>query len=179
MLPLRKESDEPAPIEIRTVSPEDGSTIWQMVKESGILDLNSVYSYLLLCREFGSTCLVAEVEEEIVGFVTAFKPPRREDTIFVWQVGVDPSQRGRGIAGTLLEELLALPACDDVEWLEATVTPSNRPSRKLFESLADRLEASCDVQPYLGPRHFPGDHEPEELFRIGPIPSDVSEGAVA
>jgi L-2,4-diaminobutyric acid acetyltransferase len=157
-------------VSTRPATAEDGGQIWKLVKESGALDQNSPYSYLLLCREFSSTCLVAEAEDEIVGFVTAFKPPSREDTIFVWQVGVKRSQRGRGIAGILLEDLLVQPACEDVSWLEATVTPSNRPSRNLFRSLAERLEADCEVRPYLGPRHFPGnDHEAEELFRIGPL----------
>lgn len=164
------------PVVLRAAEIADGPAIWKLVRDSRVLDLNSLYSYLLICRHFGDTCVVAEtsgeeVAGEVVGFVTAFKPPADPRVIFVWQVAVDASMRGRGLARRLLEELLAQPACRGVRWLETTVAPTNTASQALFRSLARSLGTRCEVSPYFGEELFAGgDHEPEELHRIGPIP---------
>ena len=42
---------------------EDGKTLWEITKTSGTLDLNSVYHYLIMCRHFSKTCIVAEKME--------------------------------------------------------------------------------------------------------------------
>lgn len=163
---------------VRTARREDGPAVWRLVRDSGVLDVNSLYCYLLVCEHFGSTSVVAEVADAVVGFVTAFRPPRRPDVIFVWQVGVDSGCRGRGIAGRLLRSLLGLEALAGVTHLETTVAPSNRASQALFRSLARRLGTSCEVSPYFGEELFGGDgHEAEELYRIGPFTAPPSLAA--
>jgi L-2,4-diaminobutyric acid acetyltransferase len=175
-MPARDDPETTHPIVIRTAEVEDGVAIHRLVRDSRVLDLNSLYSYLLVCRHFGDTCVVAQARDEeaaddVVGFVTAFKPPADPRTVFVWQVAVDASMRGRGLARRLLVELLALPACRGVRWLETTVTPDNEASRALFHSLARSLGTRCEVSPYFGEELIAGgDHEIEELHRIGPIP---------
>jgi len=157
---------------IRAMSAGDGRAVWRLVKASGVLDVNSSYAYLLWCRQFGVTSVVAEDGEsgEIVGFVTGFRPPEHPEVIFVWQVGVDASMRGRGLAKRLLLELVALPGCAGVTHMETTVTPSNAPSRALFRSFGRAMEAEVAVGPYLTEEMFPdAGHEAEELFRIGPF----------
>ena len=37
----------------------DGAALWRIAKDSGNLDLNSSYSYLLWCRDFAGTSAVA------------------------------------------------------------------------------------------------------------------------
>ena len=107
---------------------------------------------------------------EIVGFVTGFRPPEHPEVLFVWQVGVDASMRGRGLAKRLLRELVALPGCAGVTHMETTVTPSNAPSRALFRSFGRSMDAAVEVGPYLTEEMFPDTgHEAEELFRIGPF----------
>lgn len=154
---------------VRNVTVDDAAEIRRIVCDSGVLDVNSLYTYLLLCRQFRSTCLVAETAGRVAGFVTAWKPPEEPDTIFVWQIGVDAGARGRGVASRLLDRLLGLPACREVDYLTTTITPDNKPSQALFRSLADRLHAECRVTAYFERSLFNGAHEPEELFRIGPI----------
>lgn len=161
---------ETGEVRIRTATVEDGPHIWRLVEASGVLDVNSSYSYLLLCAQFGDTCVVAEEGGRVVGFVTAFRLPRRPEVIFVWQVGVDASMRGRGVAGRLLEALVRVDACAGVEYLETTVTPSNQPSQALFRSFARRMGTECRVSPFFPESLFPEPgHEAEELYRIGPF----------
>ncbi|WP_257009990.1 diaminobutyrate acetyltransferase [Evansella halocellulosilytica] len=148
---------------------DDGAEMWQLVKES-TLDLNSPYKYLMMCEFFTETCVVAKENDHLVGFITAFIPPERSDVIFIWQVGVDASQRGKGIGSKMLNELLSRKACKDVRYLEATVTPSNEASQSLFRRLARDHNASCIVTPCFPADVFPGnEHESELTYRIGPL----------
>jgi L-2,4-diaminobutyric acid acetyltransferase len=157
-------------LQIREPQEEDGADIWALVRDTGVLDLNSAYSYLMLCKFFPDTCLVAERDKEIVGFVSAFLPPVNDDVIFVWQVAVAKSQRGKGLAGALLQELLQREACAEVRYLEATVSPSNVASQSLFRGLARDLGRRCEVTECFSEQLFPGKgHEAEMKYRIGPL----------
>lgn len=149
---------------------EDGTPIWKLVRDSGVLDLNSAYCYLLLCKDYWKTCAVAEAKGETLGFVTAYLPPGREDSLFIWQIGVSSALRGQGVAGRLLRELLQRESCRGVRFLETTIGPSNDASHALFAALAKRLGADLSEQPCFDATLFPGkSHEPENLIRIGPF----------
>ena len=143
----------------------------RLVEESGVLDPNSAYCYLLLATRFRDTCVVAADEGgELLGFVTGFVPPARPDTLFVWQIGVAAGARGRGLGRRMIEEVLARDPCRGVRFVEATVTPSNTASQRLFEGLARRAGSVCRVERGFEPAEFPDPgHEPEQLFRIGPL----------
>ncbi|SFP57169.1 diaminobutyrate acetyltransferase [Salibacterium halotolerans] len=148
---------------------EDGADMWELVKNS-TLDLNSSYKYIMMCEFFAETCVVAKEKGELAGFVTAFIPPEKQDTVFVWQVGVDPSQRGKGLATRLINELVNRVADKNVKYLEATVTPSNEASQALFHKTARTFNTSCEVSECFAEELFPGDeHEAELTFCIGPI----------
>ncbi|MGA7802718.1 MAG: diaminobutyrate acetyltransferase [Gammaproteobacteria bacterium] len=158
------------PLTYRKSTLQDGPGVWSLVKNSGVLDVNSSYCYLLLCQDFADTCVVAEMDGKLVGFVTAYRPPTRNDVLFVWQIGVDGAARGRGVASTLLDTLLSLDACRDISYIETTISPSNGPSRALFQSLARRLEVEIAEHDGFAKELFPeGGHEPEHLFRLGPL----------
>lgn len=145
-----------------------GQAIWRLVRESGVLDPNSAYCYLLLCRDFAETCVVAQVEDEVIGFVTGYRPPGRDDTLFVWQVGVAPDFRGQGLAGGMVLEILERDCCRNIRRIEATVSPSNDASRALFSSLARRLDTELTESPCFDASAFPeGGHESEPLLRVG------------
>nr|WP_062049674.1 diaminobutyrate acetyltransferase [Bacillus sp. JCM 19034] len=148
---------------------EDGAGMWKVVKES-TLDQNSAYKYIMMCEFFAETCVVAKVADEVVGFLTAFIPPERQDVVFVWQIGVHSSQRGKGLASKMLEELINRPGCNDVKFVEATITPSNEASQALFRRLSTRFDTNCEVQECFSEDLFPEEgHEKELTFRIGPI----------
>lgn len=154
----------------RSVRVEDAAAIWRLVRDSGVLDLNSPYTYLLLCRHHQRTCLVAEEAGEVVGFITAYVPPASPDVIFVWQVGVAASHRRRGLGRRLVHQLL--DRCPQARFLEATVTPSNQSSLGLFRSVAADREARFAVQSGFAASDFPPEasaHEQEDLIRIGPL----------
>lgn len=165
----RQEQD----FEIRPATEADGAAMWELVRDSGKLDLNSSYAYLLLCDRFADTCVVAEGDDGLAGFVAGFIPPKSPDVVFVWQIGVAEEARGHGLGKKLLSHLVEQPACADVTHLETTITPSNRASDGLFRSFARAADAEVEVSPQAGfPTDlFPDDKESELLYRIGPLPS--------
>lgn len=161
-----------ANIVLRRPRMEDGKQMWQLVKDTKILDVNSAYCYLMMCKFFPDTCVVAEYENRMVGFVTAYRPPTEPDALFIWQIGVDSSQRGKGLGGALLKNLIERESLKGVRYITATISPSNIPSQKLFRRLAADLNANLEVSEADGmPEEvFPGGgHEAEPLHRIGPI----------
>lgn len=151
---------------IDSPSKKDGAAIWRIARDSGKLDLNSSYAYLLWCHDFADTSVVARVGDEVVGFVIGYRRPQAPDTLVVWQVAVDAGQRGRGTAGALLDSLVRRTATRRVE---TTITPDNAASIALFRSLAGRWGAEMSVAGEFAAREFPDDHETEVLYRIGPF----------
>ncbi len=145
---------------------EDGKRIWSLIDRIGTLERNTGYYYALFAREFAKTCVVAEHQGELVGFVVGFRPPERPNSVFVWQVGVSPDFRGHRIATGLLVNLLDRTGADH---LEATVSEDNTASCALFRGLGRKLNIPCRTEACFESQHFVEDHEPEELFRIGPV----------
>lgn len=157
----------------RTPVVEDGKQIWQLIKDAGTLDLNSSYSYLLWTKYFGDTSVVVESNGQLVGFISGFIQPKAPDTLFVWQVAVDASKRGKGLASRMLQALLHSYACRNIRYLEATVSPSNKASQALFRKLARDFETDCKVTNCFTEEQFPGKgHEAERLFTIGPLQTE-------
>lgn len=169
-----KSQTAPAAVKSRSVvfskpTVEDGAGMWELVNES-TLDQNSAYKYIMMCEFFAETCVVAKEDDKIVGFVTAFIPPERQDVVFVWQIGVHSTQRGKGLASKLLKELVSRPGCKNVEFVEATITPSNEASQALFRRLAKSYDTKCEVKECFSEDLFPEEgHEEELTFRVGPI----------
>ncbi|MFC4563159.1 diaminobutyrate acetyltransferase [Nocardiopsis mangrovi] len=165
----------PAPdgVILEPPSVDDGRLLWRLARDAG-LDLNSPYAYALWCRDFAATSVAArDPGGELRGFVTGYVRPDAPDTYFLWQVGVDPAFRGRRLARRMLDHIGDRIEARGVTHLEATVTPDNTASRRLFASFARDRGAEARWSPLFERDHFPHDgpdgHEPEELVRIGPL----------
>lgn len=154
-------------LELRTPTPDDGLAIWELVRATGVLDVNSSYAYVSICRHFADTCVVAELEGRIVGFVTGYRMPADPSILFVWQVGVSSEARGQGLATRMLQWLVE--TSEGVARIETTVTPDNAPSRRLFHGLARALSTECRISPCFSTEQLGHGHAPEELFQIGPF----------
>lgn len=143
--------------------------MWSLA--SGTVDTNSPYSYLMLSEYFAENCAVAEQDGTLVGFVTGFRPLEDPETLFIWQIAVDESVRGLGVGSRLLDAVVGRPQVPRLRYLEATVTPDNEPSKRLFRSFAESWGADCHEEVLFSRSDFPQDadesHDPEILFRIG------------
>ncbi|MET7475339.1 diaminobutyrate acetyltransferase [Streptomyces sp. NPDC005648] len=161
-----------AELRIDRPSVTDGAALWRIARDSKVLDLNSSYSYLLWCRDFATTSVVArDGRGEAVGFVTGYVRPERPRTLLVWQVAVDDAHRGRGLAAALLDDVVVRSSAEHrITALETTITPGNTASERLFTSFAERHGADVEREVLFDADLFPdGPHDPEVLYRIGPL----------
>lgn len=152
----------------RKPEPEDGSDVWQLIRDCGPLDDNSMYCNLLQCDHFADTCVIAEIDGEIAGWVSGYILPGEPDTLFVWQVAVAEKARGRGVAKKMLAELLARDECDDVTTLKTTITRDNKASWALFNAFANKMDAPLTHDAhFVRDAHFDGHHATEYMVTIG------------
>jgi len=156
-------------LQFRSARPADGASLWRLVQATGALEPNTPYAYLLLASDFGRTCLVAEQDGHVVGAVIGYHPPEQPRTAFVWQVGLLPTLRGRGMGLEMLQRWIALPANKLCVWVTATVADDNAASQALFKRFAALHGAPCEVRPHFTADLFPVKHPPEPLYRIGPL----------
>lgn len=164
--------DSSATIRFRKPTPADAPSIHRLVGESGVLDENSLYLYLLLCRDFAATCLIAEIDTRVVAFVTAYCPPDRENSLFVWQIGVHADARRQGLGLRLLIALTERVAFAEEFFVEATIADANVASTRLFAKLAEHYStefAHLPTEGFTKEDFGTSGHEPEPLVRIGPI----------
>ncbi|WP_329389231.1 diaminobutyrate acetyltransferase [Streptomyces sp. NBC_01716] len=159
---------------------EDGAAIWRIARDSEVLDLNSSYSYLLWCRDFAATSVVARdtasgadgaADGTPIAFVTGYVRPERPEALVVWQVAVDSAHRGKGLAGTLLDSLVRRVTDEQgITSVETTVTPDNAASDRMFHAFSERHGATLEREVLFDGELFPdGGHQPEVLYRIGPL----------
>lgn len=145
---------------------QDGQGIYDLVKQCPPLDLNSRYLYFLQADHFADTCVLAELDDHIVGFISGYTRPNNPTALFVWQVAVAPSMRCQNLAKRLLQTLVENQDQKDlVTSLSTTISPSNTASQKLFTSFANTYGLKIQQQNYLVADQFGEDgHEAEILY---------------
>ncbi len=157
-------------------TPADGVELWNLAREAGNLDVNSRYAYLLWCRDFASTSVVARGPlGEPAGFITGYRRPQSPETYFLWQVAVAPGFRRRGLARRMLDHVVEPLRPQGVRFVETTVTPDNKASMRLFESFAEANGADLTRDVLFSERELGSGHEPEVLHRIGPLARPIEQ----
>lgn len=143
---------------------DDGIRLWEIARDSQVLDVNSSYAYVLWCHDFSDTSIVAVSDGRVVGFVTGFRRPSQPDVLMIWQVAVDADQRGRGIAARMLIELFERCRADGVTSMQTTISPDNTGSKRLFASAAQTLGLGFRSESLFAATLFPDAHQPEDLY---------------
>ena len=166
--PADPEKREDVRVGFRVPRLEDGATLWRIARDSQVLDLNSSYTYLMWCRDFARSSVVATVDGEVGGFITGYIRPDQPDVLMVWQVAVDAEHRGRRLGRRMLDALVDCLPDRSIRRMETTITPDNEASIAVFESFAQGRGAGIEREPIFTPELFPDGHDAEVLFRIGP-----------
>lgn len=158
-------------VKIRNLSIEDIKEVYSLlVANRPYVGLNSRYTYFLLARDFSDTCVVAEHNNKIVAFSSGYIPPNRPDTFFNWEIVVHQDYRGNGLQNRLLLHQIRMA---NAKYFEGTVNPSNEASKKNYQKLAQLLNTKYEESVLFSEKDFENDgHEPEILYRIGPIKNE-------
>lgn len=162
-------SQKRADLHLRPPTIADGPALAALIRSCPPLDANSTYAYLLLCRDFADTCVVAvSADGEMAGAFTGYRPPARPDTFFFWQVAVAEKWRGCGVALAMLNHLIDRPQLADVRFIETTIGPDNVGSVRLFTRMAQQRQWQHVIKPLFDSQQLEPGHEPEFLHLIGP-----------
>ncbi|NUM52215.1 MAG: diaminobutyrate acetyltransferase [Candidatus Hydrogenedentes bacterium] len=149
---------------------EDAAEVWRLVQMAPPLEVNTPYAYLLLCTHFAQTSVVARNGRTLRGFIGGYRIQERPDTLYIWQIAVHPLDRRKGLGDMMLAALISRHGLSDVRFIEASVTPSNFSSNRFFLRFAQRRGFAVERRALFTADHFPeGNHEPEQLIRIGPL----------
>jgi len=152
---------------LRKPAAEDGADIWRLVRACKPLDENSMYCNLVQCDHFRDTCIVAEMDGEIVGWVSGYKLPDDPETLFVWQVAVSEKARGTGLGTLMLRGLLSRDICKGVTRVQTTITRDNAASWALFRKFTEMSDAALSSAPYFSKDdHFDELHDTEYMVTI-------------
>lgn len=144
----------------------DGAAIWELVRSCKPLDENSMYCNIVQAEHFRDTSVVAELDGEIVGWISGHMIPNK-DAFFVWQVAVSSKARGLGLGGKMLMHLVARDECVDATSLKTTITKDNDASWGLFNSFADKVGGHLSDTPhYKSEEHFDGAHDTEHMVTV-------------
>ena len=154
---------------------KDAKSIYTLVKDSQVLDVNSEYLYLLQCSHFRDYCAVAKSDGEVLGFVSGYKLPQDENILFIWQVCVDPKAKGQGLAKKMMMDIIGRDFSLPIITIHTTISPSNIASQRAFEKLAKGLNASIKKMTMFEKKDFIDAHEEEILFEIGPFTPQIKE----
>lgn len=155
---------------LRKPTSMDGLALNKLVAASPPLDPNSIYCNLLQCTHFSDTAIVAELNGELLGFVSGYILPAKPNTVFIWQVVIAKAARGQGLAKQMLLQLVRNLSSRKLQFIETTITPDNKASWALFNSLARDLNTSVENRVFFSrAADFGGQHEDEYLLQIGPI----------
>lgn len=151
---------------LRKPNATDGAAIWELVKACEPLDRNSMYANLIQADHFRDTCIVAELDDEIVGWISGHMIPG-DDAFFVWQVAVGKAARGLGLGKRMLSALTARKEVRDAALLKTTITKDNAASWGLFRSFARDIGGELRDEPHFEKEtHFDGAHDTEHMVTI-------------
>ncbi len=154
-------------VTFRAPTKADGSDVWKLVAACPPLDQNSMYMNVVQCDHFAKTCIIAERDGQMLGWISGHIPPDDPQTLFVWQVAVHSDARGLGLGKKMLRELLSRPSTRAVRQMETTITRSNEASWGLFRSFARDMGGELtDAPHYERDAHLDGKHATEHLVTI-------------
>lgn len=156
-------------IQFRHPQLADGLALYELVKACPPLDLNSSYLYFLQASHFAETCLLAEQNGEIVGFVSAYRRPDNMQDLFIWQVAVAAQARGQGLGRQLVSQLIAaqINTGQPLNSVSCTISPSNLASQGLFKSLAEQHRLLIKRESFIEAEQFGAQgHEAEDTYTL-------------
>ncbi|MCE4936506.1 diaminobutyrate acetyltransferase [Aliivibrio fischeri] len=145
----------------------DGDDVYALITECPPLDINSSYCNFLQATHFSKTCVLAEKDSDLAGFISGYQKPDEPNTLFIWQVAVSPRYRGKGLAFSMLATLLERKNLLHIEFIETTITKENNASWSLFKKIDAQYGNQGQITTFLDKEsHFKGKHDTEYLYRI-------------
>ena len=148
---------------------EDGIAMYTLAMNSEKVDPLSQYGYLLFTQHFKETTAVAEKDGQVVGYLFGYIMPKKQDTLFLWQMEIHQSCQKLGLSLALAREIIERPFCDKIQYICGTVEEGNVPSRAFLKGLGRSYGCELQEKPFFLDEHFAFPHDDEPMIYMGPI----------
>lgn len=156
-------------VQFRSPDLSHAPAIANMVKDNAKLDDNSEYTYALWCSYFADNSAVALDGEEMLAFVTGFRPPSAPETYFLWQTAAKARHGIPNLGVDLIEYAAEREIANGARVIEASVAEDNKPIRMLMKTLCRRFGGELKIGVLFDSDTLSagdGEHHDEILFRI-------------
>ena len=117
---------------IRNIKICDLKNIRELIKKCFPLDFHTLYTYWVLAYHFQEFCFVAEKKNELIGYISGLVSNRKDNTAFIWQIGVTPEYRGTGLSQKLLYHFFDSVQKNHIKYVQVSIDPKNIASLKCF-----------------------------------------------
>jgi GNAT superfamily N-acetyltransferase len=106
-----------------------------------------------LFEHFGDTCVIAEEDGDLVGFLVGFVSQRMPGTGYVHYAGVRPDRRGRGLGKEMYRRFAAAARIRGCTRMYAETGAWNADSIAFHRELGFRLEPGDEIVDGLAVHH--------------------------
>ena len=122
---------------VRQLGENESSVMRALANACPPLDLHTPYTYWVISKFFSDWCFVLEYDKVTVGFLMALC---RDNTVFLWQIGILTEHRGQGCSGLLYQALMDRVESTDRDTVLVTIADGNQSSRSSLESFCRKTE---------------------------------------
>nr|WP_163502630.1 GNAT family N-acetyltransferase [Halomonas socia] len=126
-------------LQYRHPSLEDAHEIYQLAKSTDQLDRYPEYFYLLWCRDFKGTSLIAKKDHVLAGFIIGYIRPEDPATLLIWQQAMSPKILNRGTGVRMLYYLTKKCVSNGTRFIEATIDPKNQPAERTLLGISKKF----------------------------------------
>ena len=116
-------------MDIRKVNSQNCIMLRNLAKRCKPLDVHTPYTYWVVCYLFGDGCFLLLDKNEPVGYIlTVIK----EDSLFIWQIGILENFREKKFSGILLNAVTQYAQEKKCKKMLVSISPENENSYHAF-----------------------------------------------
>lgn len=158
--------EQPIPV-LRTPEPVDGVRIAALAEGLASGNARDIPEALVGRGAFRETSVLAELDGQLLGWISAYILPYDPQTLFIWTVEVVEADRDVGISALMLGYLMRQEACAGVTRVQTVISCDEDRPWELFRRFARWQHSRMNVQPYFTQALTPHKrHENENLVTI-------------
>ena len=116
-------------MQIRKVNVSDVTLLRELAQMCKPLDVHTPYTYWVMCNFFGDGCFILQDDSAPVGYIMTLI---KENTLFIWQIGIVEGYRGQNYSSDLLEAVTQYAREKHLAKMQVSIAPENANSYHAF-----------------------------------------------
>jgi len=158
--------EQPVPV-LRAPEADDAGRIADLADGFASGEAYAPQGDLMSNAAFRDTSVVAELEGELVGGVTAYRLPYDPQTLFIWHADVAETARDQGLSSLMMGYLMRQEACVGVTRVQTAIAPMDERAWTLFRHFARWQRSHMEIQMFITQALTPfAQHETDHLVTI-------------